>query len=308
MKKIKGKIYLLLAFSLAGTSVITGYILSEKLSSFTITAVSLGITILCLLPFYGVKTVQTIRLLKKSDWKMLVLQAVFGIFLFRIFLLFGVRLTNTVEAGILTATTPALTSVLAFFVLREIFSGWTALGIACTVSGIVLLQEVNLYSTAFSIQHLLGNILVLCAAGSESAFNIISRRHRAKQHYDTDAQIHPIVQTLLVSAIAFILSIIPAFWERPFIALQMIGPKEWLALLWYGLIVTALAFVFFYEGVRHCDAYTTAAFSGMIPLTSMLLSLFFLQEPIKYAQFAGGFLIISSMLLIGKSQSPEITK
>jgi len=308
MKNIKGKIYLLLAFSLAGTSVITGHILSETLNSFTITAVSLGIMLLCLSPFYGAKAVQTIRQLKRNDWKMLVLQAVFGIFLFRTFLLFGVNLTSTVEAGILTGTTPAITSALAFFILREKPSGWAALGIACTVSGIVLLQGINLHSLQFTTQHWGGNVLILCAAASESSFNIISRKHRATKQYDRDVQIHPMVQTLLVSAIAYVLSIIPAFMGQPLAALQTIGLKEWLALIWYGLIVTALAFVFFYEGVKRCDAYTTAAFSGMIPLTSMLLSLFLLKEEIGYAQWAGGLLIIFSMLLIGRKQKSEKTK
>ncbi|MEF2245320.1 DMT family transporter [Paenibacillus sp. IITD108] len=302
MNKIKGKIYLLLAFSLAGTSVITGYILSETLGSFTVTFVSLGIMLLCLAPFYGVETAKTIRLLKNGDWKMLILQAIFGIFLFRIFLLSGVSLTSTVEAGILTGTAPAITAVLAYLVLREMLSGWTAAGIACTVMGIVLLAGVNIYSAAFSAEHLGGNVLILCAMASESTFNIISRRHRAKQLYETGIPIHPMVQTLIVSAVAFVLSIIPALMEQPFAALQMIGLNEWLALIWYGLIVTALAFVFFYAGVKHCDAYTTAAFSGMIPLTSMLLSLLLLREAISYAQWAGGFLIISSMLMIGNRQ------
>ncbi len=299
MSKIKGKIYLLFAFSLAGTSVITGYILSETMGSFTVTFVSLGIMLLCLAPFYGGEAAKTIRQLKSSDWKMLILQAIFGIFLFRIFLLSGVSLTSTVEAGILTGTAPAITAVLAYLVLKEIPSGWTAAGIACTVMGIVLLAGVNIYSATFSAEHIGGNVLILCAMVSESTFNIISRRHRAKQLDKTDIPIHPLVQTLIVSAVAFVLSIIPALMEQPFIALQMIGLNEWLALIWYGLIVTALAFVFFYAGVKHCDAYTTAAFSGMIPLTSMLLSLLLLRETISFVQWGGGFLIISSMLMIG---------
>ena len=301
MKRITGKIYLLLAFSLAGTSVITGHILSDKLGSFTITALSLGIMLICLLPFYGVKTVQTIRQFKKGDLKMIVLQAFFGIFLFRIFLLLGVGLTSTLEAGILTGATPAITSVLAFFILKEKLSRWTALGIACTVSGIVSLQGVNLSAAAFSMEHIGGNLLVLCAAASESAFNILSRKHRAKQQNKQEVQIPPLVLTLLVSAIAFVLSVIPAMAEQPLSALRLIGVKEGLALLWYGLIVTALAFVFFYKGIKLCNAYTAAAFSGMIPLTSMLLSLFILQEPIGTGQWVGGLLIITSMLLIGRT-------
>lgn len=307
MKNIAGKIYLLCAFALAGTSVVTGYILSEKLSRFTITAVSLGIVILCLSPFYGVKTVKTIRLLKRSDWKLLVLQALFGIFLFRLFLLLGVSLTSTVEAGILTGTTPAITAILAFLILREKPTGGAALGIACTVSGLVLLQGTSLRSIGLSSQNFLGNVFMLCTAASESTFNIISRKHKTINQDQSDVQIHPVVQTLIVSTIAFGLSLVPAFAEQPFAALQTIGMTEWIALVWYGLVVTALAFVCFYAGVKRCDAYTTAAFSGMIPLTSMLLSIIFLREEVGLSQWVGGLLIISSMLMIGnrKRQSHQ---
>ena len=294
-----GKLYLLCAFALAGTSVLTGFILSEKLGRFTITAVSLGIMILCLSLFYGRKSIQTIRLLTRRDMKLLLFQAFFGIFLFRLFLLLGVNLTSTVEAGILTGTTPAITSILAFVVLREKPTGWTILGIGCTVSGILLLQGTSLYSIELSSQHLLGNVFMVCAAASESSFNIISRRHKTMKQEHTDVQIHPVVQTLIVSVIAFALSLFPALVEHPFGALQRIGPTEWIALIWYGLVVTALAFVFFYAGVKRCDAYTTAAFSGMIPLTSLLLSILLLRETIGLVQWTGGFLIISSMLMIG---------
>ncbi|BAL01657.1 hypothetical protein OBV_44580 [Oscillibacter valericigenes Sjm18-20] len=301
MKQFQGKMYLLGAFSLAGTSVITGYILTAKLSSFTITAFSLGIVLICLLPFYLTKTIQTIRMLTKSDWLMILFQAIFGIFLFRTFLLFGVGLTSTMEAGILTGTTPAITSVLAFLFLKEKLSGTTVLGVCCTVTGIILLQGINILSAKFSVHHILGNMLIICAAASESIFNIISRKHKASAQAESAIQIHPMVQTLLVSAIALALSIIPALCERPLDSMSALGWKEWLAVVWYGLVVTALAFVFFYEGVKRCDAYTTAAFSGMIPLTSMLLSLLLLKEKIGCAQWIGGFLIIFSMILIGKN-------
>lgn len=295
--------YLLGAFLLAGTSVITGYILAVKLNNYIITAVSLGIVLVCLLPFYGTKTVQTMRMLTKSDWIMILFQAVFGIFLFRTFLLFGVSLTSTVEAGILTGTTPAITSLLAFFFLKERFAGTTALGISCTVMGIILLQGINILSAQFSAQHVLGNVLIICAAASESTFNIISRRHKVRAWDESAVQLHPMVQTLLVSAIAFILSVIPALCEHPLASMSLLGWKEWFALVWYGLVVTALAFVFFYEGVKRCDAYTTAAFSGMIPLTSMLLSLLLLKEKIEWTQWVGGLFIILGIALIGRRKT-----
>lgn len=301
MKQFQGKLYLLGAFSLAGTSVITGYILTEKLNSFIITALSLGIVLICFLPFYGVKTLHTIRILTKNDWLMILCQAIFGIFLFRTFLLLGIGLTSTIEAGILTGTTPAITSVLAFLFLKEKLSRTTVLGVCCTVTGIVLLQGINILSAMFSVHHILGNMLIICGAASESAFNIISRKHRASTGENSSVQIHPMVQTLLVSVIALVLSIIPVLYELPRISIPTLGWKEWLALIWYGFVVTALAFVFFYEGIKHCDAYTAAALSGMMPLTSTLLSLLLLKETIGYVQWFGGFLIIFSMRLIDKN-------
>lgn len=221
-------------------------------------------------------------------------------FLFRTFLLFGVGLTSTVEAGILTGTTPAITSLFAFFFLKEKLSGTTIFGICCTVMGIILLQGINILSSQFCVHHILGNMLIICAATSESIFNIISRKHKLHKQNKSAIQISPMVQTLLVSSIAFILSLIPSLLEQSFPFVTALGWIEWTALFWYGLVVTALAFVFFYEGVKRCDAYTTAAFSGMIPLTSMFLSILLLKEKIGYSQWLGGFLIILAMVLIGK--------
>ncbi|NNJ31700.1 DMT family transporter [Lacrimispora defluvii] len=300
MKNIYGKIYLMLGFSLAGTSVVTGSVLTERLSGRVITPISLGIMLICLFPFYGVRSIRTAARLKKRDLAVFTLQAGFGIVLFRLFLLTGVGLTSTVEAGILTGTTPAITSILAFLVLKETCHIWTVLGITSSVLGIILIQNSPQNLAAFSFNHVAGNLMVLCAAASESTFNIISRKYREEGNDTELRSVPPMIQMYLVSLIAFLLSLIPGFYKMPVASLSVIGWKEWLALGWYGLVVTALAFIFFFEGVRRSDAYTTAAFSGMIPLTSMLLSLYFLKEPIGLNQWAGGSFIILSMLLIGR--------
>ncbi|MFH1513506.1 MAG: DMT family transporter [Bacillota bacterium] len=306
MRSMQGKLYLAGAFSLAGTSVITGYLLSAKLSGFTITAVSMAIVLISLFPFYAKRTLRTVRALTRRDWRMLFFQAVLGIFLFRMFLLLGVTRTSTAEAGILTGTTPAITAVMAFFLLRERLSAMTAAGVAGTVAGILLLQGSALFSARFSGQNLLGNAFVLCAAASESAFNILSRKHKAGEASHTSAPIHPMVQTLLVSAITLCLAIVPALTERPLIAIASLGLQEWLALIWYGIIVTALAFALFYAGARRCGAYIIAAFSGMMPLTSMILSVVVLQESIMAIQWAGGALILLGMVLIGQNNRRNV--
>ena len=106
-------------------------------------------------------------------------------------------------------------------------------------------------------------------------------------------------QTLLVCLCALALCLPLSLLEKPLPALAALDLRAWLVLGWYGLGITALGFMFFFAGVRRCDAYTAAAFSGVMPLTAMLLSIVLLGETPGFAQAAGGGLVIVGMLLLG---------
>lgn len=304
VKKYAGQVYLLFAFFLAGTSVISARLVSGKLGVFTIAAASLFFALLFLLPACGKKLMKNLRLLSVKETLFLMVQAVCGIFLFRMFLLYGMLLTSSMEAGILTGATPAFTALCAVVLLKEPFNGKKLAGIIGTVSGILMIQGLLQAESGFSPEHLKGNLLVLCAAACESAFNIFSRVFAVRIQSGKKEAIHPLVQTTLVSAMAFVLCLGPALLEIPLQALSGIGLKEWLSLLWYGLFVTALAFVFWYAGIKRCGAFTAAAFSGMMPFTSMVLSVLVLGEIAGWQQWLGGGLVISSIILIGAGSVP----
>ena len=299
MERFQGIAYLIGAFSLAGTSVIAARFVSSSLGTFTITAISLFFTMLALLPLCVENLGKTIRQMVMRDWILLLFQAMFGIFLFRMFLLLGLMHTSSGEAGILTGATPAVTALLARFVLKEPVYKKSLFGIFSTVAGILLLQGLLLPGSGFMVEHLIGNLLVLCAAVCESLFNIISRVNSLQTVTAQTQPLDPLVQTTLVAGIALILCLIPSLLEHPLNSLALLGIKQWLALVWYGLFVTALAFIFWYAGIKRCTAYTAAAFSGMMPFTSLILSILILGEQIGWQQWSGGTLVVIGMLLIG---------
>lgn len=307
LKKWEGLVFLFFAFSLAGTSVVAAKFISGKLGIFTITLISLLFTCLFLLTVCGKKLIKGLLSLSAKDCLFLGLQAVFGIFLFRMFLLNGLLLTSSVEAGILTGATPAITAILALSLLKESVNIKAPAGIIATVGGVMVIQGLFNMESGFSLNHLYGNILVLCAAASESAFNVISRIFAVKADSHQTKVIHPAAQTAFVSAIAFILCLIPAFFEAPVQKLSEIGLTEWLSLLWYGIFVTALAFIFWYSGIKRSGAFTAAAFSGMMPFTSMVLSVIILGEHVGWQQWLGGGLVLSGMILTGTGSYPAKT-
>ena len=302
LERWKGMLYLMGAFTLAGTSVITAWLLNGKLGTFTITAVSLLLALLCMVPLCMKDLRRTVGRLSWGGWGYLFFQALLGMFLFRMLLLHGLLHTSTAEAGILTGTTPAFTVMLAFVLLKESVSGSRLTGMLCTVGGILVLQGMLTPGISFKEQHVYGNLLVLCAALSESGFNLLSRIGSVKQTASPSHAMHPVVQTTLVSAIAFLLCLIPAGFEDPVTSLAAIGLREWLALIWYGPIVTAVAFIMWYAGIKRCHVSTAAAFSGMMPFTALLLSVI-VQEPAGWEQWAGGILVVLGMFLIGRQQA-----
>lgn len=298
MSQIKGSLYLLGAFMLAGTSVIAARFVAHQLGSFTISAVSLFIACVGLLCTCGKQLFQRISRLSVKEWLMLLSQALFGIFLFRFFLLQGLSLTSSGEAGVLTGITPAVTAILAKVILKEALSMKKAFGITVTVIGVMIVQGVLAPDKGMIPAHLWGNILVVLAAVSESLFNILSKLYSKRSEPSGKDPMNPLHQTTLVSILAFFLCLIPAMLEKPVPSLIALTIGQWMALVWYGLFVTALAFVFWYAGIKSSPASRAAAFSGMMPFTSLFLSAVVLNEPIGLHQGFGGLLIILGILMI----------
>ena len=307
MERIKGFLFLTGAFMLAGTSVVAARYVSGILGVFTIAAVSLflALTVLCIASRKQI--VGAMSDMQAKDWLFLGLQALFGIFLFRTFLLNGLLYTSSGEAGILTGVTPAATVLLSRLFLKESIGAGRLLGIFSTIAGIVLLQDFSDLK-GFQVDHLVGNLMVICAAVCESTFNILSKISSIRSvSRNNKKPMNPLVQTTIVSGAAFLFFLIPAIYERPVPVLLSLGLKEWLALIWYGLFVTALAFIFWYAGIKRCAASSAAAFSGMMPFTAMILSVLLLGERSGWQQWSGGFLVVAGMLIIGGNRTKNRT-
>jgi len=281
--------------------VITARLLAGKLGVFTISAASLFFAASALVPFRFKSMAGTLKGFRARDYALLFFQAVFGIFLFRMFLLLGVSRTSAFEAGILTGATPAVTVLLAKAYLKERFSVFKLAGLAATCAGIVLLQT-DLTKGAFSLEHLAGNLLVLGAAICESIFNVFSRKQTVRRAEAGAPEINPMDRTAFVTVIAFALCLVPACFEDPAARLSALPFPFWLALLWYGLVATVAAFICWYAGISRCDAGTAAAFSGMMPLTAFGLSVLLLKEQAGLLQVFGGLLVIAGIVSISRRE------
>lgn len=289
MSQTVGKICLAMAFILAGSTVISLKYLAGYLEPFTIISSGLFFSLLSLIPIYLKPLKETMRSMERQGWLMIIVQALFGLFLFRLLLLAGLRYTSAGEAGLLTGAVPAITAFLAFVVLREPLSLRSVIGIACTIAGIAALQ--GWQNVSYSREHFLGNCLVLGAACSESIFNVASKKSSSQP-------VSPMVRTTLVCLAAFPACLVLAAFETPLALLANLNIFGWLALLWQALFVTIAAYFFWFEGIRRCSTCTAAAFSGLMPLSSAVLAVIILGETLGFDKWLGGLAIIAGIIII----------
>lgn len=299
MVKLHGYIFLAAAFILAGSSVVAARLLAGRLGIFTIAAVSLLLALSGLLPLCWRGLGQALQDMGKRDRINIALQALFGMFLFRVFLLTGLNYTSAAEAGILTGAAPACTALLAVLVLKESIYAKRIIGIASTVAGVLLIQGLLTAGSRLSLEHTAGNLFVLAAALCESLFNVLSRQSSIRMSGQT--KMDPLVQSALITAVACLLCLGPAALEHPATALAALGWQAWLALLWYGFIVTALGYICWYAGIKRSETSAAAAFSGLMPLSAMVLSVLLLGEQATARQWLGGGLVILGMLAAGST-------
>ena len=295
-----GKLYLTLAFIFAGSSVIAARFVSTYIPPFAIIFISLAFASLTAILFRGKKMFNTVKQLSKEAWIIILLQAVFGCFLFRVFLTIGLQHIGATEAGIITGATPAVTALLTWIMLRERLSTRTVAGVLITLAGILLVQGFPFEISLDKLQPI-GAILVLCAAACESLFTILSRKIHVKPH--NEAAFPPLDHAGFVSIFAMVLCLIPTLIEHPWSAVKNLPVIGWFALVWYGCIVTIAAFACMFAGAKQCGGYTIAAFAGIIPITSTILSVIILKEPINIYQIAGCIFVILATLIISKQKN-----
>ncbi|WP_044558791.1 DMT family transporter, partial [Azospirillum sp. B4] len=195
-----------------------------------------------------------------------------GMVLFNVFLMYGLRGTSATTAGILTSTIPAVTALCAAVILRERLTLRNGAAIALAMAGIAAL---NLASPGEggAGDTLRGNALVMGAVVSEGLYNVYARRLGG---------VSPLAVTFLANLMAATLAL-------PFALLTARGMP--LATLWGALSPGAwalyaaaslgnglVAVVFWLRGAARIPASRSGLFTGLLPVTVLVPSLFLLGE------------------------------
>lgn len=231
--------------------------------------------------------------LPARDWGILFLQAAAGSLLFNVLLLAGVARLDAAAAGVVTSTTPAVMALAALVLLRERPGLRTLLGIACCVAGVLVLRlGAASPGPEGAASHAgvdgIGLLLVLGAVGCEAMFLLLGRTLRTP--------VSPLAASTictLFGAVQFLPLALPEAHR-----ISELDVSGWLLVGYYGAVITVAAYIFWFRGVARVPAGTAGAFTALLPVSALALSVLLLGEPVGWAHLAGVACVLCGILCV----------
>ena len=223
----------------------------------------------------------------KKDIKFILLLALFEPCLYFIFESKALQLTSASQAGMITSLMPIITAMVAGYFLKEIISKQMIFGSLIAMSGAIWLSLQGT-SSLDAPNPLLGNFLeflaMLCAAFYTVTVRYLSDRYSAL--FITAIQV-------FIGTIFFI----PLFiYEYVNIGLNMtLQSFLWVAYL--GVIVTLGGYGLYNYALTKIEASKASIFIYLIPVFTLFLAYFMLNEKLSSLEFIACFIILFGVFI-----------
>ncbi len=286
---------LAIAAILIGSSVVAGKMTTMQMPIFLSQSMSLSVALLLLIPLLLRKR-SVLIMVGKKDLLFLLLQAFLGMFMFRVLMLYGLRFAPATEAGIVTSLTPAIVAFLSVIFLKELVTARLKIGIICSLLGVLSLQLPGwlLPSSESRPQGLyIGLLLILGAVIGEAMLTILRKM--------TASSVSSLLGTTYVTFFSFLMFLPFSFAEALTYDFGELSFGDIGLLLYYGIFVTALAYILWFRGVAKVPAGTAAVYTSCIPVSALLLSYVVLHEPFSWAHVAGAAFVFWGIWQVSRS-------
>lgn len=250
-----------------------------------------AVACIVLLPFYLI----TRRKAKAQDpaplpLGRLLLLALTGVTFFYGFFNTSLTYTGAAAGSLIQGIMPLLIAAPAAFILKEKFSAKMIAGIIISVAGVIMVGFIGQTDDKSS---LLGNFLMVGSVACWTIYTLLSRYIN---------QYHPvpvIFFVTLLGTIFLIPGVIFEGWNQP---LPQISQKGWTAIIYLGVMSSALCYLLYNHALKSLTAAQAGNFLNLDPVIGSVIALIFLHEPFTTLQFAGGMLVLIGVWLSSAKQ------
>jgi RarD protein len=214
-----------------------------------------------------------------------------GIFAYNLLFFGALAVLPAGRTSLIVALNPVVTLLVAALFLGERLSPLRWLGVALALLGVwVVVTRGDLSQLLQSVGR--GELSMLGAVCAWAAYTLLGRK-------------------LLQGLSPLLATLWAALWGMLFLGLLALGDintlhadqftgQVWLALAFLGVLGTAVAFVWYYEGVSRLGAARTVVFNNLVPVFGVLLAWLILNEPLSLSLMIGGAMAVTGVFMVNR--------
>lgn len=281
------------AMAIVGSAVVVGKLIVDGLPVMLAAGLTSAIAGAVLVPLLLIRE-RGIPAVRRRDLGIILVQAFTGSFLWRIVLFYGLTLTTAAESGIITSTTPAAVGLLSFLLLGERLTRTRWIGIALAVLGILAIN-VGAAGAERGPNPVLGNLLIFASVLGEASFTICGKAV-------TD-RVKPLTISALVTVFTLLMFLPFSAYQAATFDFSGVPIWSWASLVYFGLILNVVAFNLWFRGIAQVPASTAAVFTGVLPVSALLLSYLVLREPFAWSHPVGMVCVLLAIVLIARGEA-----
>jgi drug/metabolite transporter (DMT)-like permease len=288
---------LFFGMALYGSTLPVSKIVTENFPVFSASALRTIIAVVSLIPF-AAKYRNDFKKIQKPDYLYIFLIALSGVFLFSIFMLYGMKYASGVTGSIVMSATPAVTALGAFLFFKDSFDWKKISAIILSVAGIIVINISGHQHETFTSEMLLGSFLIFLAVCAEASYTLFAKRIKS--------DVNALVLTFLTALISIVLFLIPSLFELKDLHFQNVSSEAWSALIWWGLAGMGIATILWFDGIKKASGSTAAGFMSVMSVSALVLSYVILSEKFMWIHLAGFMLVFTGVILVSISDSEEM--
>lgn len=229
-------------------------------------------------------------LLKKVQFKITVADikkifplALFYPILFFAFQVFGLTFSSSSEAGIIQATVPIFTIILAGIILKEKTSTLQKMSVLLSIAGIVYISRMNSQDALnFSI---IGTILLILSAVSNAFYSVFARKLTKEYSFYTLTYIMTFLGFAIFTIMSFNARIVSGA-SLDYIA-PLKSPSFLIGILYLGVLSSFVSSLLSNYALSKIEASKISVFANLTPVIATLAGVFILNETLKSYHIIG---------------------
>ncbi len=211
-----------------------------------------------------------------------------GNFLFSICMLYGVKLTSALAAGVTMAGIPAAVALLSWLFLRERIAARMLVAILLAMAGIALLALAR-GGTGSESASAWGYVLLLAAMLCEASYVVIGKR--------LSAHVSPRRISALINLWGLALVTPLGLWQALDFDFAGVSAGVWALLTFYALAASVVSVWLWMRGLRHVPAPRAGVFTVLLPITAAVVGVGLLGETFTGTHITALLLALAGLLL-----------